>query len=444
MDRQDAHLPWLVVLLTTALICFIAWWLPAGKPEAALGRYNYVQFMLALASTLVLVSMFCLALAGERKRRRRSFQIAAMWLGGLAALLTAETIARFLPARNNPFYLYNAGDTQDDSETGDRLPFTRPPYMKWSGWSRGNIADQLPDPNRRWLTFQTDGDGFRNSQDLTQADLVFIGDSFTEAGNVLEDESFVSRTAAALELKARNLGMAGYMPPAELVVLKRYGLTCRPRVVVWQIYEGNDLPESARYMDWRAAGFPPRSQQGTSRWEQWSITFALFRHLVPHKRDWFAGMFPLADGRPCEIRFGSTPSVDWIPVINDRQLEHPGWKPIVVALESGARRLRQLEIALVVVFVPTKITVMGDFTSFDDWSRERLPPRLRVPESLSMATQLQAVCERLDVVYVDTTDALRARAAAGELVYYPSDIHFSPHGHEVAGQEIVDAIRHIQ
>jgi lysophospholipase L1-like esterase len=86
---------------------------------------------------------------------------------------------------------------------------------------------------------------------------------------------------------------------------------------------------------------------------------------------------------------------------------------------------------------------MGEFTRFDDWSQQRLPRLLRVPEHLSMAAQLKRVCEQLDVAYVDSTEALRTEAADGEMVFYPSDTHLSPRGHEVISRLIVDAIRDI-
>ena len=57
-----------------------------------------------------------------------------------------------------------------------------------------------------------------------QADIVFIGDSFTEAASVAEEDTFVRRVAKASGLKAVNLGRGAYGPQQELIVLKRYGL----------------------------------------------------------------------------------------------------------------------------------------------------------------------------------------------------------------------------
>ena len=87
---------------------------------------------------------------------------------------------------------------------------------------------------------------------------------------------------------------------------------------------------------------------------------------------------------------------------------------------------------------------MGEYTEFDEWSKERLPAYLRVPKRLAMATQLKSICDQLDVRFVDTTSELRTCAATGELVYDPRDIHFSPRGHKVVSRLLVEEIRDLK
>ncbi len=81
-----------------------------------------------------------------------------------------------------------------------------------------------------------------------RADIVFNpGDSVTEAGEVDEDETFVARTGRTLGVGVLNLGVSGYGPQQELVVLKRYGLPSNPRLVVWQVTEWNDVLDAETY-----------------------------------------------------------------------------------------------------------------------------------------------------------------------------------------------------
>ena len=91
---------------------------------------------------------------------------------------------------DNHFYILAGGGARADHD----LPFVRPAHLHWTGTSRGDLARMAneADPDARVVTFQTDALGFRNSVEAERADLVFIGDSFTEAGYLPESETFVS------------------------------------------------------------------------------------------------------------------------------------------------------------------------------------------------------------------------------------------------------------
>ena len=443
-SKQGRRLVWLASASIIGIFAAIAWWFPLDKPNAALGRLNYPQFLTAIALTLASASAFCIGITCLAKRRRRVFQFTAVWLSTAVALTCAEFVATLLPPLNNPFYQMNEGDTLDDETSGAKLPYVRPPHIHWEGWTKGNIGDWRPDPtDQRRVLFKTDEDGFRNSTKIEKAELVFIGDSFTEAGNVAEEESFVSLTSVQLNRSVRNLGLCGIPPAAELVILERYGLKYNPQVVIWQIYEGNDLSESRRYDIWKKTGFKDvaRGTQGTSRWEQWSLSYFLFRKCVVRERDWLGGTFSCDDGSQPLIRFGFLPSKEWIPFKlpqgRDPAYMHPGWEPMRTAFEQGSRRLKKLKIPLIVILIPAKIGVMGRHVVFDEWSVGRVPAELSIPQADSMATRLKILCNRLDVPYVDSTAALDASAAKGELVYFASDTHLAPAGHKVISRLIV-------
>jgi hypothetical protein len=439
---NSRQLFWLVAPLVLGLVTVLVWWFPVEKPAAALGRFSYPEFLLAIGVTITFAAALALALTRPEARRRRVFQLIAVFMSGGCALAVAELVATILPPVNNPFSQLNLGDTVDDTGEKLRLPYVRPPHIHWEGLTFGNIGEWQPDElDRQVVTFKTDQHGFRNSEDLNQADLVFIGDSFTEAGNVSEEESFVRLAAGELNLTARNLGLSGIPPPAEAVILERFGLPCEPRVVVWQIYEGNDLPEAWRYDTWREAGYPPMTrQQGASRWEQWSLSYCLFRQFVPRERDWLAGQFRCSDGSQRTVRFGFAPSPDWIPLLPNGQ-GHSGWKPIVDALTQGSRQLNERKIRLIVLHIPAKMTVMGEHVEFDGWSKQQgVPQATRVPTPFAMATHLAVLCDRLGVSFIDSTESLTAHSKNGELVYFPSDTHLAPAGHSVISQLVVEAI----
>jgi hypothetical protein len=437
-----------------ALACLAAWVLPAHKPGAVAGRLAYWQFLLALVATAGLVSALILALLPAARLRPMAFRIAAVWLGVLSVTLAWEGAAYLLPPRHemdNPWYILTREGVQDSE---DMLPFERPPHLKWEGLSRGDLAilNHDDDPSARAITFATDFEGFRNGHDIKKADLIFLGDSFTEAGNIPEEETFVRLTAQEIGLSTRNLGRALHTGPTELLVLKKYGLKCQPRVVVWQLTEANDLQEAIDYRDWIAAGRPsffdwllheryklpydPVDSAGSrvQSWERRSPTFRLFSLLRTPKPWALSGTFGDKAGQVHEVRFTAWPGRLNTPVQNE------GWPLLERSIREGAELLRQQNIRLIVVHIPLKIRAVGQWLQLTD-AAKKLRPQYELRPDETLAFYLDILCHELGVAFIDATPPLQEATAAGELVYLPFDTHLSPRGHQIVSKLLVDALR---
>lgn len=340
---------------------------------------------------------------------------------------------------DNPWYT----TTGAAATVGSRdLPFERPPHFTWTGLSRGDLATLhgRRDPHARVVTFQTDFQGFRNSRDITEADIVFIGDSYTEAGNVPEEESFVQLVGSKLGRTVRNLGRAVYAPPHELVVLQKYGLACKPKLVIWQIAESNDLKESRIFEKWQQAGKPFidfDDERGSSRGASWrsrSPTYrllSLFRDVDPWP---LQGMFRDASGTEYPIWFlASEPSGDQNPVRN------PGTPLFGESIKQGVELLKSRGIDVLVVLIPMKVAVMGHYVRFTRIPSPG-PKSWTLPEMGSLSYHLALYCKELDVPLLDTTEPFRQHTAAGELLFQPRDTHLNTRGHEVLAELIAEAI----
>jgi hypothetical protein len=442
-----------------ALGCVLAWVLPSQKaapgPFAseiyAFGRYAYPEFMTAVVATALFLSTLWLALSRPEKRRIRLFRVLALWLGTGLAVGASETIASHVRPRENPFYTFNEGGVAGGADTPPELRYVRPPLLRWEGRSRGDIPEWLPDPHARHLVFETDWQGFRNPSEIRNADLVFIGDSFTEAGNVGEEETFVRRTASEVARTGRNLGLFGYSPQEELIVLEKYGLPCEPKVVVWQLCEGNDLNDAVQYarrhLQWEAAGRPGRIGDQVARhtaWTQYSPTYWLFQLFAKRTRFWLEASFRDAQGTTHSTRFSYLPPrvqpASGTPATRAREI-HRGLVLIAQAIHEGRRLLDARGIRLVILFLPTKMTTMGDLVVFDSWSMERLPARWQVPERESFGTLLGRFCKERGIPYVDATRALRQEVQTGELTFLPFDTHLSPRGHEIVSELLVKELQ---
>jgi hypothetical protein len=427
---------WLGGLLLLNLLC---WFVPGAKPNAVLGRLNYFQFYLALALTTITLAALLVVLLPAPRRRFVGFRLTALGLSLLVAVLGLEAVAWLWPARaamDNPWYLRPGlgGVT-----AADGLPYGRPAHLKWTGSSRGDLAllNDDEDPHAQTVTFQTDRDGFRNSRELQQADVIVIGDSFTEAGNIPEEKTFPLRLEQKINRPVRNLGRSGYSSPHELIVLKKFGLPMQPRVVVWQVAEANDLADVVDYLEWTRRGRPdyfdfsvkqkPSRQQA---WQQHSPSHWLFSALRRHEPNhWpFHGQFSTAAGAEVTVRFLSSPG------LGAPAQGHPAWDAFCQPLLAGAALGRSNQFQLLVLHLPDKFRVLGPHTRFPPEIADATTRLPGLPRETSLGVMLQQFCESQGLPYVDATEALTQRAAAGELVYQPFDTHLSAFGHEVVAE----------
>lgn len=435
-----------LAILALTIICMAAWSLPAIS-----GGLDYRQCGFALVASLVWLSVLMIRLFPAPHRRAVSMRLMAVWLGATISIAVVELAAFAWPTdhlADNPWYLSTGQALVADRD----LPWMRPPNLHWTGCSRGDLAMETnsADPDARVVTFQTDFEGFRNSRDLAKAEIVFIGDSFTEAGNVSEQDTFVSLTASAIDVEARNMGIAGFTPPSELIVLQKFGLKCQPRTVVWQIAETNDLDDAAFFVQWQQAGRPSVLPGFTNArptrleaWQRRSPSHLLFA-LIGEQQPWpFRGDFMDREGTEHTIRF----EMSFPPDVR----EHPGWPVVEYSLTAGAQLLKEKNIRLVVLLIPRKLRVMAPVTDFHEFQiptpgqpltvKHRLPAGWdRQPEA-RLANHLKTLCDLLEVTFVDTTPGLTERAAAGELVYQAMDTHLSPSGHAIVSELLVDALR---
>jgi len=431
--------------LALVVVAVIAWLTPASKGEAVFGRLNYFQFWLAVGLTAGAVSVLAVSLISVGRRRALGFRLGAIWVGVILGLPVVELAARFLPVRNqmdNPWYLAAGGGFSES----DELPFERPAHLKWTGSSRGDLAlaNHDADPYARTITFATDWEGFHNGKDIPQADLITIGDSYTEAGNVPEAENFTTLLGKKLRLTSRNLGRAGYSPPTELIVLKKYGLKCRPKIVVWQTAESNDLDDARRFESWVAMGRPrffdfqgERQWQRSKAWEARSLTYRIFDGLRTHTHPvWpYDGWFRDHSGVERGVRFMNLPRLDYVAT------KHPGWRSLSQSLARGWARCRSQHTEMLVALVPLKYRILGPHTRMANREIPTPASSLGSTYAMTLGGALKSFCASLGVPFVDATGRFAEWTQRGELIYLPYDTHLSPLGHRVLADLVAEQLR---
>jgi len=441
-----------ILLCVLALVPVAAWLIPRPKEAAIAGRLDYLEFLLLIATIALAATVVALIVAGESRRRAWLGNIVLLWLGSSSALGIAEAAAWAWPTRHlmdNPWY-----QATGEAMTAARdLPYQRPPHLRWAGLSRGDLAmdDDELDPSARTVTFATDSEGFRNEDGAGPSDIVFLGDSFTEAGNTPVGETFPALVGRRTGCRIRNLGVAGFAPPTELIVLRNSGLKHMPSVVVWQVAESNDLFDSREFSEWVKKGRPDfrgDPQDIPTRLQSWgrrSPTRRLF-DLLRRPKPWpVRGTFKDASGAEHDVRFEEA-----FPGPEQSPAAHPGWPVMRAALHDGGQILAERKIDLVVVMIPMKFRALAESMRFDRLPVDRpgkgrvlvdaWPAEFDLPVEQSMAYHLDEVCHEVGATFVDTTAALKRQAAAGELGFLPMDTHLSPAGHRLVAALIADAI----
>lgn len=132
--------------------------------------------------------------------------------------------------------------------------------------SRGAVGegrlDALPDPlplaglslrrtvlcneSGQYAIYASDEHGFRNppgSHARVEVDAVLLGDSFVHGACVERDVGTLLR---ARGLRVLNLGQSGAGPLLELAIWAEFGVTAKPRALVWTYFEDNDLSDLHR------------------------------------------------------------------------------------------------------------------------------------------------------------------------------------------------------
>lgn len=290
------------------------------------------------------------------------------------------------------------------------------------------------------VRYRYDRHGFRNSSELTAADVVVTGDSFVEGWNVPAEELVTARLASRLGLRVMNLGQSGYGPQQELETFRRFGLPLSPRACVWVFFEGNDLGDVARYewlrKNWKTLSHPTLRERSFVRNALAALRKRLERdESIPFLKEpgeaaraahrHRSGVCRGSQGRSERLYF-------WYPSHRLSAQDEAALQQVGRDLGEAARLCRKREIELLVVFAPTKHRVYRDLCTFAQdeapgkWVGNDLPRRLE--------TLLAQVAP--GVGYLDLTPALRAEAAAGRRVYFDYDTHWTAAGHAVAAREI--------
>ncbi|MDQ3817090.1 MAG: SGNH/GDSL hydrolase family protein [Acidobacteriota bacterium] len=174
--------------------------------------------------------------------------LASLLIGVLFVEVTCRLLGLDLEGRVASFKALPVFYRQPIEPVGEVF-FRRPGPDAW----RGNVLavgfDKLaggahnPYLNEPEIMAAYDRDGFRNPEDLTDWDIVVVGDSFTELGFLPYDDLFTTRLGKLLGARVKNLGVSYTGTLTQTFYLKEYGISPSTRQSILVFFEGNDIDD---------------------------------------------------------------------------------------------------------------------------------------------------------------------------------------------------------
>ena len=301
---------------------------------------------------------------------------------------------------------------------------------------------------------QTDEIGFGNPPGIYDGnpsiDVIAIGDSFTWPSAVEPHDAWPHRLGVEMGLVSYNLGRGGNGPYEYLQILKRYGLAKSPRVVVMNLYEGNDILNVVEHLAYRA-GTAPLSEGEANEgktgflWRRslaWNLLAGSVLYFREHARS------ENREGR-VDYRFqvGGIPfnaeqsSRDEVVYARRAVAGDISYEVFDEPLREFRRLAAERGFRPVLVYTPAAATVYAPAVFRD-------PDVGKVLETFSrdQRRHLEKLARELDMAFADLTPILQERAreappAEDNLLYFPGNIHLTPRGHAVVAQALAGFLR---
>jgi hypothetical protein len=328
---------------------------------------------------------------------------------------------------------------------------------------------------QEYVPIRLDAQGFcnppENSYDVPAIDIIVVGDSFTWCFGLDPPATWGSRLAAFTGLSSYTIGRGQTGPYEYLQLLKRFGLPKRPKFVVFNIYEGNDLRDSVWYhsyvkataagevlyadADDRKSGPPIYNTllNNVLGRHSYAINFLVTglgkaydmvkKAILPA----FGGTVPAQINFRYRLNFADG-AVPFNLYNADRdEVRHAQWLRMgTISLADFTDALTQF-VALsrahgftpIVSYSPSAYTAYADFVEFEDPALSGLMPWY----SRTQREFFRSKAAELGYVFVDITPDLQASARALQgktLIYYPGNVHFTAAGNRVVAEVLAPVI----
>ncbi len=291
-----------------------------------------------------------------------------------------------------------------------------------------------------------DRNGFCNPATAAEhetVDVIVLGDSMTFCTAVKPDDTSSAQLERVSGRRAYNLGIPGIGPFEYVELLRKFGLSRRPKFVIMNIYEGNDLRDSDRYNNFLLHGKQSMDQDAFGGPFAWSYSLAFIKAAIElelRQLDRNTGMdFRYAINMPGGLIRMNTTNSDRDEARYALRLMKGELSPVIMqpALDDFRELARQYRFVPVITLIPSAYTAYAQSIEFND-------PSLR--EAVRAGGEIQrrwlgTYSAREGLIFLDLTTALQGAANTGPLVYFPANVHLTPTGQRVVAAAIAAVLK---
>ncbi len=309
-----------------------------------------------------------------------------------------------------------------------------------------------------------DDRGFCNSTGLyknSQIDIITLGDSFTWCTTVTPNQTWTSRLNGYMGISTYNLGMGGIGLYEYLQIFKKFGTSKFPKIVILNVYEGNDLRDADKYNQFLKQDL--KSEKNGKNHSKPSIAHKIYESL--------SGSFLLSKSYVFNLMVASMknlysfiysslflpPEVDFhyqlvfpektVPFnlenVDQNEVSYakdlPGGKISFELFSNALKEFVQLSkrdhFIPIVTYTPSAHTAYRQFVHFKDSSLTNILNQF----SLKQRNFFQSKAAELGFTFIDLTPSMQSATAVSKsqkLLYFPTNLHLSPYGHEIIAQAI--------
>jgi hypothetical protein len=330
--------------------------------------------------------------------------------------------------------------------TEQRSDHGPPLYMSAANSNSISVRDPADLAAGAIETIRMDAKGFCNppaKAERLSVDIVVLGDSFVFCTGVEATNTSTSYLEEISHLTTYNMGVSKIGLYEYVELLRHFGLTLKPRVVILNIYEGNDLRDAMRYQKFLQSGGDRRAADNTVE-DTLSYSYAL--SLVYASSEWLLRdqiMWLLDSDRDINYRYTARSQGALIPLnvtnrdrgevrlaksLKDGAVSLELWAPPLAAFKELAASHGFIGI---VSYTPSMHTAYADTAVFEDPTSGELVRTM----SQMQRDWLAKKSAELGLTYIDLTRAFQKAANEGPLTHFPANVHLTPYGHRVSAME---------